>query len=129
MGRNEWQCRYFGGDLRLDAGIVDHHTVYVEVCGVILLDHCCGDVWAVHPSIRFSRNIDFSVLQIEEVHKVLPEGEELGGDIELISSVCSALREARAHGLIDEDHVGEVGPRPGVWNGPVSSRLPKKRRV
>lgn len=98
VGLNEGKCCYLGRDLRLNARIVDHHSIDIKVGGVVLFDHCRRDVWAVHAGVGLASDIDFSIVQIEEIHEVLPEGEKLGSDVKFVGCVWSAFGESGADG-------------------------------
>ena len=103
MVLDEWPCRSFAGDRVLDTWIVDHHTLYIKVLLVLLVQHAGSDVGTVLTSVTFTSNIDISTMKVKEVHKVLPEWEKLSGDVELIRRVRLSLGETGTYWLVDKD--------------------------
>ena len=89
----------------------------IIVFRIVLVKHCSRDVRDIASGVRLASDVHLAVLQTERVDEVLEEAEELSSDFLLARSRGGALGEARADGLLDPDHVGEVGPVPWVVNG------------
>lgn len=74
----------------VDGWIINHGGFDVEVFLVLGLQHLVGNVRHVHPGVRLAGDVHLTTLQVEGVHKVLPESHKLMCDIELaLSGGCS----------------------------------------
>ena len=56
-----------------NARIECQNTGKVEIFFIILVKHCCGDVWDIAASIVLAGYVNLEVLDIEELFPVLEE--------------------------------------------------------
>lgn len=84
----------------------------------VLINHACQltHIWHsrwVEKSGRLT--VDLESLHLEGIDEVLPEALELRRNISLISDIDGTPGESSGDGLIDVNHVCEVGPA-GICN-------------
>lgn len=116
-----------------DTGIIDLNTLHVVVGCVVLIQEVASNIRNVHACITFPGEVDLVALHVESVDKVLPKPGEVLCHIVLVpdKSWCSwcCRRQASANGLVNPDHIGEIGPRKWIWLWRVCTRLPEPRTV
>ena len=83
-----------------------------------------SNVWDVHASIAFAREVHPPVFHAEKLDEVLPESDELCSQLIYSLDVWFALRKANAERLIDPDDVCQIEPGEQVWRWFVHSRKP-----
>jgi len=109
--------------------VEDHHAGEVEVGAIVLVEHGAGDVRGVHAAVGRPGHVDGVPLEGEGVDKVLPEAEELAGDVGLVARGRGTLGEAGADGLVNPDDVGQMVPGPFVGDGLERAGHPKHGAV
>ena len=91
-------------------GVVDGDTSKVEVLVIIGSNEAVGNVGDVVTGVRLSGDVGLPVVESEEVNEALVETTELVAELNLIGDVGGTLRVANTYGLLNPEHVGEVGP-------------------
>lgn len=94
----------------VDGRVVDLDTLQVEVGCILLVQHGIGNVGDVHARVAFTGDVDLAAVQVEGVDEVLEPAVELGSHVFLVIYGRGARGEACAGGLVDVNHIGEVGP-------------------
>lgn len=96
--------------IAVDGWVVDLDTLQVEVGCILLVQHSVRNVRNVHARVAFAGDVDLAAVQVEGVDEVLEPAVELGSHVFLVVDCRGARGEACAGGLVNVDHVGEVGP-------------------
>lgn len=110
-------------------GVCDHHALEVVVLGVVLLNEMVADVRDVETCIRLASEVDLLSVQVKGVDEVVEEASKHARDIILILLGDLANGEASANGLVDVEHVRQVGPGPWVLDRAEGAVLPQERAV
>ena len=112
-----------------DDGVVDEGAGEVVVGGVVLVKHGGGDVGDVAAGVGLAGDVDFKILDAEDILPVFEEFDEVLGDFFFRGGGYFADGVAGADRLLDPEHIGEVDPRVRILDGGVGSRLPSKPSV
>jgi len=83
-----------------------------------------GNVWDVHASITLASKVHLPVFHAEKLDEVLPEPNELYGQLIFSLDVGFALCKANTKRLIDPDNVGQVEPCEWIWCWRIHAREP-----
>lgn len=104
---DEFDCGdVFKHGVFVDAGVIDHGALHIVELLVLLVQHGICNVGNVAAGIRFSRNVDLTVIKTKGVDEVLEEAQELFCNLFLVGSGWLSLSETRTDRLLDPDHVG-----------------------
>lgn len=106
-----------GLDIPVEADAVNHHeALEIVVLGVVGIDKVAGDVRAVVSAIRLTDHVHLVALHAKGIDEVLPEPQELFGQLIFIVDGGISSREANSHGLLDPHNICKMMPAPRVPN-------------
>ena len=105
-------------------GVVDVDTSKVVVVEVIRHDEGVCNVGDVKTGVTLASKIGFSAFELESIDEALVEANELLTQLHLVGNVGHTLAETDTDGLLNPQHVGEVGPRVGVGRGGQGTGIP-----
>ena len=108
---------------------IDGDTSDVEVSSIVGLKHGVRNVRYVDASIALSSDICLASIDLESVHKVPVEAQDLLCQFNLICDVRRPLREANSYWLLNVNDVRQVVPAVGVSDGSERAGLPCKGTV
>lgn len=109
--------------------VVDEQAAHVIVRLVLLVEHVLGEVGPIHAGIRLAGNVHLPPFHAKRLDKVLPEADELLGNIVFVVDGLIALGEADADGLLEPNNVGQEMKAEGVALGLFHTLAPSNGTI
>ena len=105
------------------------NTLQVVVCGIVAVQEVTSNVWDILTSITLASDVNLVALHAKGINEILPECGKLISNINFIVNKDISGWVSSADGLIDPDHIGQVGPWIWIWDRCICARLPTKRSI